>query len=92
MDIRAQGGAGEPGRLLDEGAEIEVAQGAAGAAGVSEHLLAQIGGVQGGRLDGGEVVVHRRCRRQVETQQAGLPEYGGEQIVEIVGDAAGEHA
>ena len=82
----------QPRGFHDERVEVEPLDDEAALARIGEHLFAKVGGAFGGGLDLLEERLHRRFRGQVHAGEAGVAEHAAEQVVEIVGDAAGEHA
>jgi hypothetical protein len=78
--------------LLDQGAEIDARDEEAPLAGVGEELPRELGRAQRGGLDALDGHERRRARRQLELREAGVAEHADEEVVEVVRDAAGEHA
>ncbi len=78
--------------VLEQAVEVEPADDEAPLARVGEELLGQVGGAHRGVLDVLELLAHRRLRRQLAQGEVGVTEHGDEQVVEVVGDPAGEHA
>ena len=60
--------------------------------GIGEHLAGEIRGAARGGLNLCNRRAGGRFRRQIEQRQVGVAEDGDQQIVEIMGDASGEHA
>ena len=61
-------------------------------AGVGEHLLREVRGPARRLLDLTQVLHDRGFRRQAQPGQVGVAEHRHQDVVEVVGDAAGEHA
>jgi hypothetical protein len=92
VGLFADGEAQQRKRAFDQLVEIERLDEEAAFAGVGEELLAELGGPERGRLDLADVGRGWRVGRQLEPDEARIAHDAGEQIVEIVRDAAGEHA
>ena len=62
------------------------------AAGVGQHLAAQVRGAPGGLDDLVQVLLPRRQRGDGPPGQVGVAQHGHQQVVEVVGDPAGQDA
>ena len=80
------------GHFLNQRIQVEHLNDELAPPGVGQHLLGQLGGALGRLLDLPEHGASRRFVGELHQGQAGIAQDGGEQIVEIVGDAAGQHA
>jgi len=60
--------------------------------GESEELGGEVRGAFSGQLDGAGGLVAGAARRAFELEYAGVTEYCGEEVVEVVGDASGKAA
>ena len=80
------------GGLDDEGVEVDRPEQEPALAGVREQLPRQPAGLGDPADDGGQVVARRVAGGQRRNGQFGVPEYPGEQVVEVVGHAAGQNA
>ena len=76
----------------DERVEIEPADDESAPAGIREHLPAQVRRPRRRALDLKDEFLDRRVRGQIVRREARVAEHAGQQVVEIVGDPAGEHA
>ena len=79
-------------QLLHEAGEVDRLHDEPPTAGIGEHLPAELGGPAGGVLDLPQVVAARGLGRHLQQRQVGVAEDRREQVVEIVRDAAREHA
>jgi hypothetical protein len=61
-------------------------------AGVGEHLPGQVGGALGRVLNFLQHRTRHRFRRQLHQRETGVAEHGGQEVVKVMGDAAGQHA
>ena len=59
---------------------------------VGQHLPRQVGGPAHGLLDNFEIGARRLGGRQTHQGQFGITEDSGEDVVEVVGNSAGQHA
>ncbi len=79
------------GHLLHHVVQIECLDDEFALAGVGQHLLAEFRGPLSCDLDGIDVAIGRRSLGKFQPGHVGVTQHPHEQIVEIVGDAAGHH-
>ena len=72
--------------------ELQAADHETSLARIGEHLVGQLAGAHGRGLDLLHVLVAAGRRRKLPQGQIGVAQHGHEQVVEVVGDAAGEDA
>jgi len=102
FDRRQRGGEGEldggffgkdspqqVGGFLRHAREVYGLQGKAALARIGQHLIGELGGAAGGGFDFGQVFDGGRCRGQIQQGNARIAQNDGEEVVEIVGQAAG---
>ena len=91
-DIFADGNPEQVGGFADDPVQIEIADEEAALARVGKHLFAKLGGTGRCDFDLVEAVLRGGTAAQLGRGHAGVAEDAGEEVVEIVRDAPGEHA
>ncbi len=88
----ADGELEEGGGVFDQGAKVDAFEDEAALAGVGEHLFAEVGGAEGGGFGLVELAVGVGALFEGHAGEGEVAEDAGEEVVEVVGDAAGEDA
>lgn len=73
--------------------ELDIGEREQAFAGIGEKLLTQLGSAEGGLLDGSEILGELGVGLlKLHACETGITKHGGEQVIEVVGDASGEHS
>lgn len=91
MQVAGEGIAGHAGEVVDETGAVDGAFDAFAAAGEAEQLADHVGGALGGGLDGFDEQL-AVFLGDLRAQEGGAHEDGGEDIIKVMGDSAGEGA
>ena len=92
VDSAGEGGVEDLGGVADCVGEVELLDEEAAAAGIGEHLAGEVRGAFGGILDFADESELRVAGGQQLGEEAGIAEHAGEDVVEVMRDAAGENA
>ena len=79
-------------QLLGDSSELDARRAGATATRVREQLIGELGGAQAGDLDVLDGIAPRLAAGNLAQREVRVAEHGDEQIVEVVGEAAGEQS
>ncbi len=91
-DVLGDGRPQQVQHLIDQPIQVERLDDQLPFAGVGQQLAGQLGGAVRGGAHLRDRLARGRLGRKIHKRQLGIPQNGHQQVVEIVGDAAREHA